>query len=96
MNKRNLAFVFTFHFFNETLIALFPCSLQNWSNISRTEMCIYDKGHINSLRIENTSESDLCSYEATKAVVKKAQKTSEASKAFEPMSSVIPVQCSTN
>ena len=27
-----------------------------------------------ALRIENTSESDPCSYEATKAVAKKAQK----------------------
>ena len=37
----------------------------------------------------NTSESDLYSYEATKAVTNKAQKKSEASMEFEPMTSVI-------
>ena len=37
---------------------------------------IYDIDFMNALalRIENTSESDPCSYEATKAVAKKAQK----------------------
>ena len=34
----------------------------------------YDIDHICALRIENTRESDPRSYEATKAVAKKAQK----------------------
>ena len=39
----------------------------------------------------------ILSYEVTKAVAKKAQKKeAEASTGFEPMTSVIPVQCSTN
>ena len=37
-----------------------------------------------ALRIENTSESDPHRYEATKAVVKKAQKKIEAWTGFEP------------
>ena len=36
--------------------------------------CVYDIDHVYALRIENTSEGDLLSYEATKAVAKKAQK----------------------
>ena len=46
------------------------------------------------LDIYNTSESDSCIYEVSKAVAKKAQKKSEASTGFEPMTSAIPVQCS--
>ena len=53
--------------------------------------CVYDKDHMYELQIENTSESDPCSYEVTKAVV-----DSEALMGLEPMTSVIPVQCSTN
>ena len=34
----------------------------------------YYKDHTSELRIENTSESDHCSYEATLAVTNKAQK----------------------
>ena len=38
-------------------------------------MCtVYDIDHIYELQIENTNESNLHSYEATKAVAKKAQK----------------------
>ena len=40
------------------------------------------------------TESDTHSYEATKAVAKKAQKNSEASTAFQPITSAILVQCS--
>ena len=36
--------------------------------------CVYDIDHMYALWIENTSESDPHSYEATKAVAKKAQK----------------------
>ena len=35
---------------------------------------LYDKDHMGEPRIENRSESDLCSCEVTKAVTKKAQK----------------------
>ena len=35
---------------------------------------VYDIDHMYALQIENTSESDPHSYEATKAVAKKAQK----------------------
>ena len=49
-----------------------------------------------ALRIENTSESDPHSYEATKAVVKKAQKKLRLELDSNPMTSAIPVQCSTN
>ena len=42
-----------------------------------------------ALWIENTSEIYPHSYEATKAVVKKAQKKSEASMGFEPMTSAM-------
>ena len=35
-------------------------------------MCIYDIDNIYALQIENTSERDSCSLEATKAVAKKA------------------------
>ena len=38
-----------------------------------------------------TSESDPHSYEATKAVAKKAHKKSETSMGLKPMTSVIPV-----
>ena len=47
------------------------------------------------LWIQNTSESDLRSYEATTASARKAQKK-KASTNFEPMTSAIPVRCSTN
>ena len=40
------------------------------------------------------TESDTHSYEATRAVTKKAQKNSEASTAFQPITSAILVQCS--
>ena len=56
-------------------------------------MCMW---YMYALRIESTSESNPRSYEATKAVAKKAQKTSEGSMGCKPMTSVIPVQCSTN
>ena len=36
--------------------------------------CVYDVYHMYALRLQNTSESDPHSHEATKAVVKKAQK----------------------
>ena len=36
--------------------------------------CVYDKDHMYELQIENTSESDPCSYEVTKAVTNKVQK----------------------
>ena len=42
--------------------------------------CVYDKDHMYVLRIENTSESDPHSYEATGAVaLRKPRKNSEAS-----------------
>ena len=43
-----------------------------------------------ALWIQNTSESDPCSYEATKTVVKKALKNYEASTGLEHMTSVMP------
>ena len=45
-------------------------------NIDDSEMRtgVYDINHIYALRLETTNESDLRSYEATKAVAKKAQK----------------------
>ena len=49
--------------------------------------CAYYIDHIYALPIENTSESNPRSCEATKAVTKKAQKNSEASWGFEPMTS---------
>ena len=43
--------------------------------------CVYDiNNHIYALWIKNTSESDPCSYEATKAVAKKGQKNVEVTK----------------
>ena len=51
---------------------------------------------MSELRIENTSERDLCSCEVTRAVTNKAQKSSEAPTGFEPMTSAIPVRCSTD
>ena len=44
--------------------------------------------------LNSRSENDLCSCEATWAVAK--EKKIEVSTGFEPMTSVIPVQCSTN
>ena len=49
--------------------------------------CVDHIDHIYALQIENTSESDPRSYEATRAVAKKAQKDSKASMGFEPMTS---------
>ena len=61
-------------------------------------MCIYmNKSLFYALRIENNSENDSFSYEATnKAVAKKAPTNSEASTGFKPMTSEIPARCSTN
>ena len=42
--------------------------------VTEYKWCMYDIYHVCALQIKNRSESDLCSYEATKAVVKKAQK----------------------
>ena len=47
--------------------------------------CVYDRDHMYALQIKNTS--DPCSSQATKPVVKKAQKTFEASTGFESMTS---------
>ena len=50
--------------------------------------CVYDRDHMYiALQINNTSESDPRSSQATKPVVKKAQKKFEASRGFEPMTS---------
>ena len=49
--------------------------------------CVYDRDHMYALQIKNTSESDPRSFQATKPVVKKAQKKIEASRGFEPMTS---------
>ena len=58
---------------------------------------VYDINHMYALWIEKTSERDPRSYEASKAVAKKAQKKhSEALTGFEPMTPAIPVRCSTN
>ena len=54
------------------------CSRSRVSSIYTRYMkrvrCVYDIDHMCALWIENTSESDPHSYEATKAVAKKAQK----------------------
>ena len=42
------------------------------NNLGTEIMCIYDIDNIYALQIENTSERDSCSLEATKAVAKKA------------------------
>ena len=49
---------------------------------------IYDKDHMSELRIKNISEKQ--------QLQKKRSKNSEAPTGFEPMTSTIPVRCSTN
>ena len=67
-----------------------PVQLRDWW------WCVYDKDHMSALRIRNTSESDPRSYEVTKAVTNKTQKKFWHFNGFEPMTSAIPVRCSTN
>ena len=50
---------------------------------------------MSELRIENRRERDLRSCEVTVTNIK-SQKNSEATTGFKPMTSVIPVRCSTN
>ena len=42
--------------------------------MKRMKLSVYDINNMYALRIKNTSESDPCSYEATKAVTNKLQK----------------------
>ena len=46
----------------------------NYLTHKNVKLCVYNINHMYALRIQNTSEGDRHSYEATKAVVKKAQK----------------------
>ena len=59
--------------------------------MKRMTWCLYDKDHMSALRIKNTSEV----VKQLKPLQRKPWK-SEALTGFEPMTSVIPLQCSTN
>ena len=61
----------------------------------RLTRCVYDKDH-ECTADKNTSESDPRSYEVLKQLQIKPRKNSEAPMGFESMTSVIPMQCSTN
>ena len=54
------------------------------SSSSSSVKCIYDKDHMSELQIKNRSEADL------------RRKIYEAPLVFEPMTSEIPMRCSTD
>ena len=58
--------------------------------------CVYDKDHMSELQIKNRSESDPRSYSMRQFIWIKPRKNCKAPMGFKPMTSAIPVRCSTN